>query len=154
MSLREWSRKGWLGSHKTSPQEISDLLWLADRDLHDCGAKGLTPDWRLTIAYNAALQSAKAALAASGYRASREAQHVRIIGSLEFTVGLELTDVQQLDMFRRKRNISDYERSGQVSEVEADEMAELAIKVREQVIEWLREKDPRLLASYESQNNS
>jgi len=43
------------------------------------------------------LQSAKAALAASGYRASREAQHVRIIGSLEFTVGLELADVQQLN---------------------------------------------------------
>ncbi len=30
------------------------------------------PDWRFAIAYNAALQAATAALAASGYRASRE----------------------------------------------------------------------------------
>ena len=148
MSLRQWSRRGWLVAHKTSPQEISDLLRLVDRDLRDCRAKELTPDWRLTIAYNAALQGAKAALAASGYRASREAQHVRIIGSLEFTVGMESADVQQLDMFRRKRNVSDYERAGQISQVEAEEMAELAQRVRGMVLDWLDSNYPQLLTLY------
>jgi len=37
---------------------------------------GLDPDWRLNIAYNAALHSATAALAAEGYRATRESYHL------------------------------------------------------------------------------
>lgn len=149
MSLEQWSSRGWLVAHRTSPQEIADLLRLVDRDLRDCRARGLTPDWRLTIAYNAALQSAKSALAASGYRASREAQHVRIIASVEFTVGMESVDVQQFDMFRRKRNISDYERSGQVSSIEADEMVELAERVRGLVLEWLSSNHPELVSLYQ-----
>jgi len=51
--------------------------------------EGLTADWRLNIAYNAALQAATAALAASGYRAAREAHHLRVMKSLEFTIGLD-----------------------------------------------------------------
>jgi len=47
-------------------------LRLAERDLRECQAAGLSPDWRLAIAYNAALQSATAALAAAGYRAARD----------------------------------------------------------------------------------
>ncbi|HEY2250183.1 MAG TPA: hypothetical protein VGH74_03940, partial [Planctomycetaceae bacterium] len=81
---------------------------MADRDLHDCTAKGLSDDWRLAIAYNAALQCATAALAASGYRASREAHHFRIVQSLSLTLGIENELVSQLDAFRKKRNISDY----------------------------------------------
>ena len=41
-----------------------------ERDLRDCAQEGLRPDWQLAIAYNAALQAAQAALAASGYRAT------------------------------------------------------------------------------------
>lgn len=39
-----------------------------DRDLADSEAEGLSPDWRMNIAYNAALQAATAALAAAGER--------------------------------------------------------------------------------------
>ena len=66
MSLTNWRDNGWLVEHKTSPQEISDLLNVADRDLADCESPGLSPDWQLSIAYNAALQTATAALAAWG----------------------------------------------------------------------------------------
>jgi hypothetical protein len=68
--LQDWARNGWLTEHQSSPQEIADLLALADRDLNDCRAKGSSEDWQLAIAYNAALQSATAALAANGYRAT------------------------------------------------------------------------------------
>ena len=41
MSLNDWARKhGWLTEHKTSRQEIADLLGVADRDLADCAVKG------------------------------------------------------------------------------------------------------------------
>ncbi|MBM3301831.1 MAG: hypothetical protein FJY85_18005 [Deltaproteobacteria bacterium] len=149
MSLEQWSSKGWLVAHRTSPQEVADLLRLMDRDLGDCRASGLSPDWRLNISCNAALQSAKAALAACGYRASREAQHMRIVGSLAFAAGMKPADIQQLDMFRRKRNISDYERSGEVSAGEADEMVELAERIRQLVLEWLTKNHPELISLYQ-----
>jgi len=44
----------------------------------------------VNIAYNAALQAAAAALAAAGYRASREQHHYRVIQSLRQT-GVPLT---------------------------------------------------------------
>ena len=71
MSLQDWLNNGWLIKHRTSPQEIANLLAIADRDLTDCQASGLSTDWQMNIAYNAALQASIAALAASGYRAAR-----------------------------------------------------------------------------------
>jgi len=70
MSLLEWQRNGWVTTHTSSPQEIRDLLAVVERDLHDSEARGLSADWRMNIAYNAALQAATAALAAAGYRAT------------------------------------------------------------------------------------
>ena len=137
MSLEDWLRNGWLTEHKTSKEEITDLFRLIDRDLRDCQASGLSPDWKLNIAYNAALQSAKAALAAAGYRAQREAHHYRIIHSLEYTVQASERLIVQLDLFRKKRNISDYERAGTISDQEVHEMIDLAKSLRKMVEKWL-----------------
>jgi len=89
MSLEDWLKNGWLVEHKTSPLEIAELLAIVNRDLSDCQVKGLDPDWKLNIAYNAALQAATAALATSGYRASREAHHYRVIQTLVLTIGTD-----------------------------------------------------------------
>lgn len=145
MSLQDWQRKGWVEKHKTSPQEIEELFQIADRDLKDCQARDLSDDWQLNIAYNAALQSAKAALAAAGYRTSREAQHFRIIQSLAFTLRLEKSLIDKLDKFRKKRNISDYERAGLVSEGEVREAISLAEQLRKQVEDWIRTNHSHLL---------
>lgn len=146
MSLIAWEKNGWLVAHKASPQEIQDLLGVAERDLQDCATKGLSDDWRLAIAYNAALQCATAALAACGYRASREAHHFRIIQSLSFTLRMDSHQVGQLDAFRKKRNICDYERAGVVSTAEAKEIATLAKTLLQQLKAWLRTNAPDLLA--------
>ena len=145
VSLSDWARSSWLVEHQTSRQEIADLLGVADRDLHDCAGPGLSEDWQLAIAYNAALQCAVAALAASGYRASREAQHYRTIQSLVHTIGAESHLVRQLDAFRKKRNVGDYERAGLISETEAREMVALARTLRKRVEDWLRQNHVHLL---------
>ena len=84
MSLKDWLKNGWLIEHQTSTREIEDLLKVTDRDLADCQIPGLSTDGRFGIAYAAALQAATAALAASGYRASREA--LAIVNSYRFYV--------------------------------------------------------------------
>jgi len=145
MSLQSWHSNGWLTEHKTSPQEIGDLLAIVDRDLQQSQTPGLGPDWRLNIAYNAALQSAVAALAAAGYRSRRANKHYRVIQSLTYTIGLEPDLILLFDQFRKKRNLSDYERAGQVSEQEADEMYELAKNIRAKVETWLKTHHANLL---------
>jgi hypothetical protein len=41
--------------HQTTPEEIADLFGVAQRDIADSRIAQLSPDWRLNIAYNAAL---------------------------------------------------------------------------------------------------
>lgn len=130
MSLKDWLKNGWLIEHRTSPQEIKDLLSVVDRDLADSRASGLSPDGRLNISYNAALQAAHAALAACGYRSSRDAHHYRVIQSLAYTIEADAMLIIQFDKFRKKRNIGGYERAGLVSDQEAGEMFSLAKRLR------------------------
>ena len=138
MSLEEWRRNSWLVRHQTSPREIANLLALTERDLRDCQAQGLSPDWKMNIAYNAALQAAAAALAACGYRVARESHHFRMIQSLGHTIGAEPSMVIQFEHFRKKRNIVGYEQAGTVGDQEAQEMVELAREIRDRVVWWLQ----------------
>jgi HEPN domain-containing protein len=145
MSLNLWLEKGWLKEHKPTSREIAELLAVADRALKDCQVPELSSEGKLDIAHNAALQSSAAALAATGYRASREAYHYYVIQSLSFTLQLEERIIRRLHKLRRKRNISDYERPGMVTEQEAEEMIALAKQLRDDVEQWLRAHYPGLV---------
>jgi hypothetical protein len=52
--------------------------------------------------------------------------------------------IRRLHKLRRKRNISDYERPGTVTDQEAQHMVELAKLVRHQVEEWIRNNHKEL----------
>jgi hypothetical protein len=144
MSLQSWLQNSWLVQHKTSAEEIANLMRISDRDLVACKAKELPADWKLAIAYNAALQAATAALAAAGYRVSRDNHHYRVIQSLELTIGASRKRVDTFDGFRKKRNVSSYDLSGTVSQKEADEMLKLAAEIRTEVEKWIRMTRPEL----------
>jgi hypothetical protein len=130
--------------YKTGKAEVRNFLDVADRDIVD-SQKDLSPDWRLNIAYNAALTLATIALAASGYRVAREAHDYRTFQSLEYTIGLDRSTVDQLDAFRKKRNTTGYDMAGTVSEQEANEMVDLAKNLRSMVNGWLRAEHSELL---------
>jgi hypothetical protein len=144
MSFKDWLSKGWLVAHETSASEISELFGIADRDLKDCRTEGLSADWRLNIAYNAALQLAAAALAACGYRAGRDAHHYRVIQSLALTIGAERNIVVRFDVLRKKRNVAGYDRAGGVSEREAEEMFVLAKELYDLIKAWFERRHPEL----------
>jgi hypothetical protein len=122
MTLKSWSQNHWLVAHEPAGEEIADLLSVVDRDLKDAGVKGLSPDTRMALAYNAGLQLATLALAAAGYRPGRDRPHERAIHSLRFTAGPDVALIDALELARRKRNTSNYDRAGAVSQSEAVEM--------------------------------
>lgn len=86
-----------------------------------------------------------AALAASGYRASTEGHHYWTIQSLAFTLKLDTKIITKFNKFRQKRNISDYERTGMVSEQEVKEMISLAKELRIVLLNWLKREHPRTI---------
>ena len=49
------------------------------------------------------------------------------------------------DAFRKKRNITGYERVGVVSDADADAMRALAVKLRDDVVAWLKQHHAALL---------
>ena len=112
MSLQDWEANGWLRTHKTSQEEIANLFAIVDRDLTD-SSRGISPDWRFGIAYNAALKLCTILLHASGFRAERQLQHYRTIQSLPIILGGDYKkDAEYLETCRKKRNIVEYDHVG------------------------------------------
>jgi hypothetical protein len=147
MSLESYRQNGWLTSHQSSPDEIRNLLGIADTKISDFNkAKELSADSRLSLAHNAVMAAATAVLAAAGYRVARGGgEHYRTIEALEFTLDPERKLVQRLDAFRKKRNQSAYEVSGSVSEMEAARGFALALQLRAQAEKWIKAHHPELL---------
>ncbi len=145
MSLTLYLQNTWIRRHETSAEEIAELLAIAERDIQQSQIPALGPEWRLSIAYNAALQLAVAALAAEGFQAERRNKHSRTIECLEFTVGLDKREVDLFDRYRRKRHTNVYDQVGAVSDQEANEMIEFAKRLEPVVRQWLAEAHPDLL---------
>ena len=145
MSLQDWLSEGRLKPHKASREEIEKLLAVFERDMADAQTEELSDDRKFTTAYNAALMIARAALAASGYRTAGEGGHYWAIQSLTFTLKPDTRMIKQFNKFRQKRNISDYEMIGMVSEQEVGEMVALAQELHGVAMEWLQKDHPELL---------
>ena len=146
MSLHDWLGSGFIAEHRTSRQEIHELLALVDRDLHESETGTHSPEWKLSIAYNAVLQAAKAALAATGYRVPKRGNHhYYTIQSLRFTLKADQTTILKIEAVQKKWNTSDYERAGTVSDREGQDALDLAKTVCKQVQEWLQAKHRRLM---------
>ena len=131
-------------AHEPTVAEIADLWAVVDRDLEDAAIARLSADWRLSIAYNAALQLATLALVAEGYRPGRERAHERAILSLRDTAGIAAKTVDLLDAIRRKRNQNNYEHADTTSSAEAQELHQVVRTLRGDVLRWLRRAHPAL----------
>ena len=145
MSLEDWLSEGYLRNHQTNKNEIAQLFAVFEREIADARVEDVSAEGRFESAYTAGRTMAQAALAASGYRAVGEGNHIRTIRSLEFTLELDADTINKFDQFRRKRNISVYERIGMVSEQEVTEMFELAKELLKLVTEWLSKNHPALI---------
>jgi hypothetical protein len=87
MSLQDWANNGWLRSHKTSHEEIGNLLLIVERDLKDAKESILSPDWRFGIAYNAALKLCTILLYCEGFRPEKNLAHYRTLQALPVNPG-------------------------------------------------------------------
>jgi len=145
MTLKQWATNGWLKEHRSSAEEIGNLLAIVEHDLKDAAESIISADWRFGIAYNAALKLCTILLYAEGYKAERTLQHYRTIQALPFILGSERkNDSNYLDACRAKRNVVEYDYVGGVTENDADELIEFVKELRNEVETWLEEEHPAL----------
>lgn len=145
MSLKVWLDNGWLRRHKTSQNEIENLLRIVERDLID-SEEGISEDWRFGIVYNAALKLCTILLYAEGYKPERTLQHYRSIQAMPLILGTNRKDdAAYLDACRAKRNIVEYDYVGAVTKNDADELIAFVKEFKGSVLIWLQTHHPNLI---------
>ena len=148
MSLKDWLDNGWLKPHQTNQAEINRLLEIVRRDLADAMVPGLTDDWRFGIAYNATLKLCTIVLYAQGFRPENTLAHYRTIMALkEIDVPGWKDYAVYLNTCRMRRNILEYIQIDAVASKEADELVNFASSFLNEVIIYLDQHFPSLLAS-------
>jgi len=110
MSLDDMFRRGELERLPPTVGEIPALLKTINRRIEDATNPSNHPETRLEQAYTAILNCALAALRAEGARPVRGTrQHVHILESLRFTVGVEAERLGYYHMLRSLRHRGFYE---------------------------------------------
>jgi uncharacterized protein (UPF0332 family) len=146
MSLDDWTKNGWLRPHKPSKEEIKKLSEIVERDLKDASAKGISDDWKFGIAYNAALKLCTILLHTSGYRPEKNLAHYRTLQALPLILGdKHKSNADYLDACRKKRNETEYDFAGNVSEEEAHELIEFCEELKTEVLDWLKKNQKSLI---------
>ena len=146
MSLENLVRIGQLKAHHAERAETARLLEAAERNLVDARNPGNSTETRFDCAYKALMQSALAALQASGYRPDnkRPGHHATVIQSLSLTLGIEGARVAIFDKLREKRNLADYT-GAHLDEVATDACIAHATRLLAELREWLGKVHPELL---------
>lgn len=86
------------------------------------------------------MQLATIALLVAGYRAGRgESKHYRVIQALPLVMGEQYSALKNyLDNCRRKRNVSEYDAVGTISEKEAVELLKTVKDFKIELEGWLK----------------
>jgi uncharacterized protein (UPF0332 family) len=139
MNLKDLLSQGKLRAHKTSKREVNNLLAIAGRDIKDAKIEALSLDRRFACAYNAVLQLATILLYCNGYKPEGIGHHFTIFQTMKIIMGnqyFELADY--FDSCRSKRNITDYDFAGTISDSEVRELIGESESFLEVVIDWLK----------------
>ena len=138
MSLKRLLNQGRLTRHKTSRKEIANLIKLARRDIKDAKLKGLSLDRKFACAYNAVLQLATILLYCKGYKPKGIGHHITVFEAMKEILGKDYYELADyFDSCRAKRNITDYDYAGGISEQETEELIKEAESLLKTIFRWL-----------------
>jgi|ERR1700677_2730154 hypothetical protein len=146
MSWKKLLQNNSVHRHRTSLQELTEIRRLVARDLADAGIPALSEDRRFATAYNAALQTAKMAIACAGYRVASVPGHHRLtFEGAKLSIGQQAEQLADyFDACRRKRNEIDYTGATIATVTEADEILFQAKSFLDMVELWIETTRPAM----------
>lgn len=147
MSLKKFIDDDKICTHNTSSKEIDHLFQIVERDLKDAMCASISADRRHATAYNAALQLATIVLHASGYRAKSKIGHhwITLVLIPEFMGKEKIIIARYFSAAREKRNVTDYDYAGHISDKEVEELIKEVKKFKKDVLSWLKKHYPSYL---------
>ena len=148
MSWKKLLQDNKVHRHTTSRQELNEIRRLVARDLTDAAIPVLSEDRRFATAYNAALQTAKMAIACAGYRVASVPGHHRLtFEGAKLALGKPADHLADyFDACRRKRNEIDYTGATIATTTEAVELLLHAKAFLSLVEGWIASTHPALKA--------
>jgi hypothetical protein len=146
MSWNKLLQSNRVHRHTTSPQELTEIRRLVARDLADAAIPALSDDRRFATAYNAALQTAKMAIACAGYRVASVPGHHRLtFEGAKLSIGTQADQLADyFDACRRKRNEIDYTGATIATTTEAKELLLHAKSFLDLVELWIETNHPAM----------
>jgi hypothetical protein len=146
MSWKKLLQERKVHHHRTTIQEVSELRRLIARDLADASLPALSEDRRFATACNAALQTAKMAIACAGYRIASVPGHHRLtFEGAKLALGTSAAQLADyFDACRRKRNEIDYTGAAIATGTEAEELLLHTRAFIELVEKWIETDHPGL----------
>jgi hypothetical protein len=128
-----------------SKQEIDNLRSIVTRCTADMAVAGLSDEQRFLIAYDAARTLSLIIVRASGYRPKKLGGHYNTFMALK-AVGPGFASAgDYFDLCRLKRNDSEYDFAGGISETDADNLVSEVQKFQKAIEAWLQSHHPVLL---------
>lgn len=122
------------------------MLAVVERDLRDAAVRGLSAERRFLIAYEAGLTLATVPLYCAGFETHGAGHHWVTFQLLPEVMGKEFSELAEyFDVCRTKRNVGTYDRAGEISSGEADEITKEVTSFNVEVKKWLRAKHPALV---------
>ena len=124
--------------------EITNLRSIVARSLNDVKASGLSADARFIMAYDAARTLSLIIVRAAGYRPRAVGGHYNTFVALETVDPAFAALSTYFDGCRIKRNASEYDIAGGVSETDADGLLKTVQQFRIDAEVWVKTHHPKL----------
>lgn len=128
----------------TTKAELDSLRSIVARSLSDVAATGLSTDARFIMAYDAARTLSLMIVRACGYRPRSVGGHYNTFLALEAADPAFAALSAYFDGCRTKRNVSEYDGAGNVTETEADSLLKAVRQFAIDAEAWIKVNHPQL----------
>jgi hypothetical protein len=122
----------------TTKAELDSLRSIVARSLSDVAAKGLSADARFIMAYDAARTLSVMIVRAAGYRPRSVGAHYNTFLALEAAEPAFAPLSAYFDGCRTKRNVSEYDGAGGVTDTEAEELLKTVQQFAKDAEAWIK----------------
>jgi hypothetical protein len=124
--------------------ELDKLRALASRSLNDVAARGLSMDMQFILAHDAARTLSLMIVRAAGYRPKTVGGHYNTFLALEAADPAFAAQSAYFDGCRIKRNVSEYEFAGGVSDTDAEGLLGAVRTFSKEAEAWITANHPSL----------
>ncbi|MDE2263058.1 MAG: hypothetical protein KGL45_11090 [Gammaproteobacteria bacterium] len=147
MTWQELLANNTVARTRATKSELENLRSIVARSLRDVTSPGLSADLRFVLAYDAARTLSLMIVRAAGYRPRKVGGHQNTFLALETADPAFSLSSAYFDGCRVKRNTTEYDLAGAITDTEADALLNAVQRFAVDVEDWIRAHHPEFAAA-------